>query len=109
MSIDITQSEIERLEDILVNFKKNWDQQQKINASKWRFSFLLGSFVTLVISLNSPSLWWLNAVVISYFAVSLFLMLRQRADVYQRLIEHQKQLELARFLKNFQRLSYLKN
>jgi len=108
MGIDIEQSEIAKLEDILVNFKKDWDQEQKIRASKWRYDFLLSFFVAIVISLTLSLFWWLNIVVISYFAASLFLMIRQRSIVYQRLTEYQKQLKLVRFLNGFKTSAYSK-
>lgn len=109
MSVDINQSDIKKLENILISFKRNWDLQQNIRASKWRLYFLVSFLLVLIISANMPSLWWLNMAVIAYFAGSLFAMLRKRKIIYQQLAVHKNQIRVARLLIDFQNISCLKN
>lgn len=102
MKVDLDQVEIEKLEDVLVNFKEDWERKQNERATKWRFYFLLSFVVTVLFSIRAPSLWWLNIAVIGYFAGSLFSMLRQRVKTNQQIIEHQKQLKLVSLLRKFE-------
>lgn len=101
MMVDLNQSEISELEEVLVNFKREWEQEQTERASKWRFNFLLSFLVCVLISMYLPSLWWVNIIVISYFAGSLYTMLRLRLKTNQQIIEHQEQLRLVKLLRKF--------
>jgi len=102
MKVDLDQNEINKLEEVLDNFKKEWVQQQNERALKWRIYFLLSFLVCVLLSINLPSFWWLNIVVIGYFAGSLFTMLRQRVKTNQKIIEYQKQLRLIQLLRKFE-------
>ena len=106
MKIDLDQNEINKLEEVLDNFKKEWGQQQNERALKWRIYFLLSFLVCVLLSINLPSFWWLNIVVIGYFAGSLFTMLRQRVKANQKIIEYQKQLRLIQLLRKFEASPY---
>ncbi|HIQ14639.1 MAG TPA: hypothetical protein EYH38_03580 [Leucothrix sp.] len=108
MKVDLNQSEINRLEDVLINFKNDWELQQSERATKWRFYFLLSFLMCVLVSIYLPSFWWLNIIVVGYFAGSLFTMLRQRVKISQQIIEHQKQLRLVRLLRKFEASPYSK-
>ncbi len=100
MKVDLDQNEINKLEEVLDNFKKDWEKKQNERAIKWRVYFLLSFLVCVLLSINLPSFWWSNIVVIGYFAGSLFTMLRQRVKTNQQIIEYQKQLRLIQLLRN---------
>jgi len=106
MKIDLNQNEITRLEDVLINFKREWEQQQSVRAAKWRFDFLISILVCVVVSSFLPLLWWVNIIVIAYFAGSLYTMLRLRVKTNQQIIEHQKQLRLVKLLRKFDASPY---
>ena len=106
MKVDLNQSDIQQLEDVLATFKEDWKKQQSIRAGKWRLKFLLSSCIVLFVSTNAPMFWWLNIIVIGYFAGSLFALLRQSAKTDLQIIEHQKQLKLVRLLRKFQASPY---
>ena len=108
MKVDLNQSEINKLEDVLINFKNDWELQQSERATKWRFYFLLSFVMCVLVSIYLPSFWWLNIIVVGYFAGSLFTMLRQRVKISQQIIEHQKQLRLVRLLRKFEASPYSK-
>jgi len=101
MKVDLDQSEIGELEEVLINFKREWEQEQSDRAGQWRFNLLLSFLICILISMYLPSLWWVNIIVIGYFAGSLFMMLRLRVKTNQQIIEHQKQLKLVKLLRKF--------
>lgn len=102
MKTDLSQDEIKKLEDVLVNFKESWEKQQTERAANWRLHFLISIFFALLMSITIPSFWWLNIIAIGYFAGSLYIMLRQGVKTNQQIIEHQKQLRLVRLLRRFE-------
>ncbi len=106
MKLNLDQNEIDKLENVLENFKQDWEQQQAERAKQWRFNFLTYLALVLLISVILPSLWWLNIVVVGYFAGSLFTMLRGRVRTNKQIIEHQKQLRLIRLLRKFDASPY---
>lgn len=108
MKTDISNSEIDQLEKVLSDFQSEWQIQQREKATKWRVYFLISFIVSIIIITNSPAFWWLGVVVISYFAGSLYAMLRQRAKTNHQILEHQKQLQLVRLLRKFQASPYSK-
>lgn len=108
MKTDVSQSEIDKLEKVLSDFKEEWETLQSKRASKWRLYFLISFMLAVLIAVNEPSYWWLGIIVIGYFAGSLFAMLRQRAKTSSQITEHQKQLKLVRLLRNFQTSPYSK-
>jgi len=109
MKDNLDQREIGELENVLIHFKREWEQEQIDRAADWRFNFLLSFLICVLISLYLPSLWWVNIIVIGYFAGSLFTMLRLRAKTNQQIIEHQKQLRLAKLLRKFEASPFSKN
>ncbi len=108
MKTDISQSEIDKLEKVLSEFQEEWGILQKHRARKWRIQFLVSFIISLVVIGKEPSYWWLGVIVISYFAGSLFSMLKQRAKTNYQIIEHQKQLKLVRLLRKFHASPYSK-
>ena len=108
MKTDMSQSEIDELERVLNDFKKEWKELQRQRASKWRLYFLISFILTLVIAINYPAYWWLGIIVIGYFAGSLFTMLRQNAQTTHQIVEHQHQLKLVRLLRKFHASPYSK-
>ncbi len=106
MKIDVDQSEIDKFEEVLDNFKKEWEVIQGRRSSKWRKYFTISFVISLLMSVASPSLWWCGIFVIGYFGGSLFAMLRQNAKTSHQINEHQKQLKLVRLLRNFQASPY---
>jgi len=101
MKVDLNQNEINQLEDVLINFKREWEQQQSARAAKWRFDFLISVLMCVLVSSFLPFLWWVTIIVIAYFAGSLYTMLRLRVKTNQQIIEHQKQLRLVKLLRKF--------
>lgn len=106
MNSNVSSNEIDTLEKVLNDFENEWDVLQTHRAAKWRLSFFISFIIVLVLSLYSPSFWWLEIVIIAYFAGSLFMMLRQNAKTTVQIIEHQQQLKLVRLLRNFQASPY---
>ena len=98
---DVKSSEIEKLEEVLFNFQEEWKETQEKRSAKWRKYFLICFLITISLSLYAPILWWTTLVVIAYFAGSLFTLLRQDAKTSHQIIEHKKQLKLAKLLSNF--------
>jgi hypothetical protein len=109
MKTDISNNEIDKLEKVLRDFKDEWETSQSHRAFKWRLYFLISFVVVLLITLNYPAYWWLGIVVIGYFAGSLFTMLRLRAKTNYQIIEHQKQLRLARLSSKFPMVPFSKD
>ncbi len=101
MRLDLKQNEIGELEEVLVNFKREWEQEQSDRAREWRSNLFLSFLICVLISIYLPSLWWINVIVIGYFAGSLFMMLRQRVKTNRQILEHQKQLKLVKLLRKF--------
>jgi len=101
MKVDLNQNEINQLENVLITFKREWEQQQSARAAKWRFDFLISVVVCVLVSSFLPLLWWVTIIVIAYFAGSLYTMLRLRVKTNQQIIEHQKQLRLVKLLRKF--------
>jgi len=108
MKTDLSQNEIDKLEEVLNDFKDELEKIQSQRASTWRFQFLMSFICALVMAMLDVTMWWVGIVVIGYFAGSLFVMLRQRAKTDSQIIEHQKQLKLVRLLRNFQSSPYSK-
>ena len=106
MKENINQSEIDKLEKVLFNFKDDWEIKQKAKASKWRLYFLISVFVVVILVVILPKLWWMGIIVIGYFAGSLYSMLRLNTKTSLQIIEHQKQLKLVRLLRKFQASPY---
>jgi len=106
MKSDVSNSEIEALERVLNDFKHEWNESQTRRASKWRFSFAICFLIALGLSFYSSSFWWIGLAVITYFAGSLYSMLRQNAKTHGRIIEHQQQLKLVRLLRKFKASPY---
>ena len=106
MKIDVDQKEIDKLENILINFRSEWNDLQSQRSSSWRKYFVISFIIAILISMASPSLWWCGIIVIGYFAGSLFAMLRQDAKTSKQIVEHQKQLKLMKLLRNFQASPY---
>ena len=106
MKSDVSNSEIDTLEKVLNDFKKEWRESQTRRASKWRLSFFISFVIALILSIYSSSFWWVGLIVITYFAGSLFTMLRQNAKTHDQIIEHQQQLKLVRLLRKFQASPY---
>jgi len=104
MKINVSNSEIDKLERVLTDFKLEWEVLQSDKASKWRHYFFISITITLVLPTLFPSFWWASIVVIGYFAGSLFSLLRLNAKTNSQIIEHQKQLKLIRLLRNFESL-----
>ena len=109
MNTNLSQNEIDRLEKVLSDFKTEWTELQAKRAKKWRLHFLLLFILTFLLSLKNPFFWWFCIAVVSYFAGSLFVMLKQRAKTSQQILEHQKQLRLVRLLRKFQSSPYPKD
>ena len=109
MKVDLNQNEINQLEDVLINFKREWEQQQSARAAKWRFDFLISVLMCVLVSSFLPFLWWVTIIVIAYFAGSLYTMLRLRVKTNQQIIEHQKQLRLVKLLRKFGASPYSTN
>lgn len=101
MKRDVSDSEIDTLEKVLNDFKHEWKASQILRASKWRLYFFISFVIAIVLSLYAASFLWLGLAVISYFAGSLYAMLRQNAKTHNQIIEHQQQLKLVRLLHKF--------
>ena len=95
-------SEITKLEKYLQDFQEEWIEIQAKRSAKWRKHFLISFIVSLTASLLAPILWWTSIIVITYFAGSLFTILRKNAKTSSQIIEHKKQLKLVRLLRNFE-------
>ena len=106
MNTDLSQNEIDELEQVLSNFRNEWKIKQNQRAVKWRASFILAFIVALASIFISAKLWWVSLAVIAYFAGSLFTMLRQYAKTHSEIIERQQQLKLVRLLRKFESSPY---
>jgi len=95
-------NEIEKLEKVLKKFQTEWNETKAKRSKKWRKYFLISFFISVVISSFAPVFWWVSLVVIAYFAGSLFTLLRQNAKTSNQILEHKKQLQLVRLLRNFE-------
>lgn len=102
-------NEIEKLEKVLLNFENEWEETQALRARKWRTHFMLCFLISIGITLLSPAFWWVSLIVITYFAGSLFTLLRQNAKTSHQILEHKKQLQLVRLLRNFETSPYSQN
>jgi len=99
-------NEIEKLEKVLIDFQKEWKETQEKRSKKWRIHFFISFALTVLASTFTPTLWWTSLVVIAYFAGSLFTLLRQNAKTSNQILEHKKQLQLVRLLRNFESSPY---
>jgi len=110
MKIDVDQNvnneEIENLEKYLLNFQEEWKDRQNRRSAKWRKYFMVCFIASIFLSMFSPKLWWIGLVVIAYFAGSLYTLLRQNAKTSHQILEHKKQLQLVRLLRNFESSPY---
>jgi len=103
---NVNNQEIEKLEEFLQNFQQEWKEMQTKRSSKWRKYFALSFIVALTFSIILPQFWWVGIIVIAYFAGSLFTLLRQNAKTSSKIIEHKKQLQLVKLLRNFESSPY---
>ena len=101
--------EIENLEKVLMDFQKEWKETKKIRSDKWRKQFLVSFILSIALSSFAPMFWWTSLVVITYFAASLFTLLRQNAKTSNQILEHKKQLQLVRLLRKFESSPYSEN
>ena len=99
---DVENKEIEKLERVLNDFQNEWEETRANRSKKWRMHFLIGFLTTSAISVIAPILWWTSLAVIIYFAASLFTLLRQNAKTINQIIEHKRQLKLAKLLQKFE-------
>ncbi len=106
MNTDLSQNEIDELEQVLNNFSKEWEIKQNQRSFKWRMSFMVAFIIALASIFISAKLWWVSLAVIAYFAGSLFTMLRQNAKTNSEIIERQQQLKLVRLLRKFEASPY---
>ncbi len=106
MKNDVSNNEIDALERVLSDFKTEWEVLQTRRAAKWRITFFISFALTLILSMLSPSFWWVGVAVIAYFAGSLFSILRQNAKTSSQIVEHQQQLKLVKLLRKFQTSPY---
>lgn len=106
MKIDINQSinsqEIDSLEEYLLNFQEEWELTQAVRSSRWRKYFVICFMLTILLSMIAPKFFWIGLIVIAYFAGSLFTQLRQNAKTTHQIMEHKRQLRLARLLSSFE-------
>lgn len=101
MKFNISQSDIDTLEKELKAFSEKWEVNQSIRNNRWR-KILLGGFVTtLLASFVYPQLWWLGVILIAYSAGSLFMIIDNEAKTSSLILEHKKQIKLARLLLKF--------
>lgn len=98
--------EIENLEKVLMDFQEEWTVTKKVRSDKWRKQFLISFILSVALSTYAPILWWTSLVVITYFAASLFTLLRQNAKTSSQILEHKKQLQLVRLLRKFEASPY---
>lgn len=103
---NVDNQEIDDLEEYLLNFQEEWKETQTKRSKKWRKYFLICFIVSISVSTYAPMLWWTSLIVIAYFAGSLFTLLRQNAKTSHQIIEHKKQLQLVRLLRNFESSPY---
>jgi len=101
MEPDISHSEIDKLEKELIEFSAEWESNQILRASKWRKWVLIGFIATLVSGFLFPKLWWFGIILIAYSAGSLYMLIDQQAKISAQILEHKKQIKLARMLLNF--------
>ena len=98
---DVSNIEIEQLEDVLSKFQEEWSETQAIRSQKWRTRFLISFILSIIATMFAPILWWTSLIIIAYFAGSLFTLLRLNAKKSKQIHEHKKQLQLVRLLRNF--------
>ncbi len=103
---NVNNQEIDNLEEYLLNFQEEWKQTQMLRSSKWRKHFVICFIVAIIVSILAPPFWWIGLIVITYFAGSLFTLLRQNAKTTHQIVEHKKQLKLVRLLRNFETSPY---
>lgn len=104
--LNVNKQEIDDLESNLKYFQEQWQQTQAIRSTKWRRNFVCSFIVAIAISMLIPKLWWIGIAVITYFAGSLFTLLRQNAKTSVQIFEQKEQLELVKILKNLDPSSY---
>jgi 4-hydroxybenzoate polyprenyltransferase len=101
----MNQKDIDDLERDLKNFVKNWQtsQQQRINS--WRKMVFSAFIIILCLIFFLPELivllWWLSVVFIGFSAGSLYKLINDEARTSYQILEHKKQLKLARALLKF--------
>lgn len=94
--------EIDNLEEYLLNFQDEWKVSQSKRSARWRKHFIISFIISIAISILAPEFFWISIIVITYFAGSLFTLLRQNAKTTNQISEHKKQLKLVRLLRNFE-------
>jgi len=107
-SIDqsINTQEIDSLEEYLLDFQEEWKLTQALRSSRWRKHFFVCFMLAILVSIIAPKFFWIGLIVIAYFAGSLFTLLRQNAKTTHQIMEHKKQLQLVRLLRNFETSPY---
>ena len=103
---DVKNQDIEKLEDFLRNFQEEWNETKARRSSTWRKYFVICFIIALILSVFSPQFLWVGLIVIAYFAGSLYSLLRQNAKTSHKIVEHKKQLQLVRLLRNFETSPY---
>lgn len=101
MKTDLNQNEIDELEQVLYNFSEAFEVTQNERSLKWRTHFFIGTIVAIAVMFLAPAFIWISAAIITYFAGSLFALLRINAKTSSEITEHRQQLKMARFLINF--------
>ena len=101
----MNQKDIDDLEKDLENFVNNWQTSQQQRIKRWR-KFVLSIFVVILcLIFFLPELivllWWLSVVFIGFSAGVLYKMINDEARTSYQILEHKKQLNLARALLKF--------
>ena len=101
----MNQKDIDELEKDLKEFVNHWQNQQQKRIFTWRRFVLVVFvvFVSLVFLLPKlyVLLWWLSIVFIGFSAGTLYKIINDDAKTAYQVLEHKKQLKLARALLQF--------
>ncbi len=103
--LDMNQKDIDDLEKDLKEFVSHWQREQQKRISTWR-RFVLIAFVVILglvflLPRLSVLLWWLSIVFIGFSAGYLYKIINDDAKTNYQVLEHKKQLKLARALLHF--------
>jgi 4-hydroxybenzoate polyprenyltransferase len=101
----MNQKDIDDLEKDLKEFVSHWQREQQKRISTWR-RFVLIAFVVILglvflLPRLSVLLWWLSIVFIGFSAGYLYKIINDDAKTNYQVLEHKKQLKLARALLHF--------
>ncbi len=101
----MNQKDIDDLEKDLKNFANNWQTNQQQRINRWRKIVFSTFLIILCLIFFLPGLivllWWLSVVFIGFSAGSLYKMINDEARTSYQIMEHKKQLKLARALLKF--------